>query len=109
MNRYMLNYLYAISSDKDRYSISQACDLSTSEYGLLTADSPPPLFVDATCLPVPDLGVPKSQKENDTKKMALLRHTAACVDSVPPWCCGVAVQSSRGKVPTSFAPRGVTQ
>ena len=32
----MLNYLYAISSDKDRYSISQACDLSTSEYGLLT-------------------------------------------------------------------------
>mmetsp|Transcript_41707 Transcript_41707/g.53799 ORF Transcript_41707/g.53799 Transcript_41707/m.53799 type:complete len:479 (-) Transcript_41707:499-1935(-) len=34
--RYILNYLYAISSTKDKYSIAEACDLSTSEYGLLT-------------------------------------------------------------------------
>ena len=32
----MLNYLYAISSDNGKYSISEACSLSTSEYGLLT-------------------------------------------------------------------------
>jgi len=34
--RYILNYLYAISSDSSKYSISQACNLSSSEYGLLT-------------------------------------------------------------------------
>jgi MFS family permease len=34
--RYILNYLYAISSSSDKYSIAEACDLSTSEYGLLT-------------------------------------------------------------------------
>ena len=34
--RYILNYLYAISSDSRKYSIKEACSLSTSEYGLLT-------------------------------------------------------------------------
>lgn len=34
--RYIINYLYAISDDDSEYSISEACDLTTSEYGLLT-------------------------------------------------------------------------
>ena len=34
-NRYIFNYLYAISDDDDYVSISTACDLSTSEYGIL--------------------------------------------------------------------------
>jgi hypothetical protein len=34
--RYIINYLYAISSDESKYSISEACDFTTSEYGLLT-------------------------------------------------------------------------
>lgn len=34
-SRYIFNYLYAVSDDDDYVSISTACDLSTSEYGIL--------------------------------------------------------------------------
>ncbi len=36
LRRYILNYLYAISSEKAKFSISEACDITTAEYGLLT-------------------------------------------------------------------------
>lgn len=35
-SRYILNYLYAISSDSSKYSITEACSLTSTEYGLLT-------------------------------------------------------------------------
>ena len=35
-SRYILNYLYAISSENKKYSITEACSLTTTEYGLLT-------------------------------------------------------------------------
>ena len=35
-SRYILNYLYAISSDSSRYSITASCSLTSTEYGLLT-------------------------------------------------------------------------